>query len=131
MPPSLQRFLDGLAESYADHQLEMVSRSFFLLERDAKRRRLHAIMALSAERQRLLDEHGRHPQQHNLPQGFQASAFMESTIGYLISGELDEVRAYADMYLFEGEDPQWAQRYIEIYAPFRAMAHAAIEDNVQ
>ncbi len=128
-PPSpIRRLLEGLAESYADHELEIIGRSFRMQPREVQKRRLRAIMDLSVERQRLLDEHGRCPERPDLPQGMQSSAFMESTIKYLVEGDLKEVRAYADFYLFEGEDKEWAQEWIEVYAKFRAMALAAIVD---
>ena len=126
-PSPIQRLLDGLAEKYADFQLEQIARCLFLQPRDVQKRRLRAIMDLSAERQRLLNEHGRCPERPNLPQGFQGSAFMAMTIEHLINGNFDAVRSCADLYLFEGEG-EWAQEWIEVYVKFRAMAHAAIAE---
>ncbi len=110
-PHPLQRLLDGLSESYAEHQHEMIAKCLYLQPRPVKKRRLGAIMDLSAERQRLLNEYGRNPGRPDLPQGFQASAFMASTIEYLINGDFEEVRCYADMYLFTGEG-DWAHEWI-------------------
>lgn len=124
---AMGKLLDKLMDSYTEHQLEMVATSFCFLDREPKKRRLQAIMDLSAERQRLLDEHGRYPGRPDLPQGFQASAFMGSVIQYLIEGDLGEVKNYADMYLFEGEG-EWAKEWIEVYAKFRGMALAAASE---
>jgi hypothetical protein len=126
-PRSIRKFLEMMAEMYTEHQLEMIAQCFFMQGRDERRRRLRAIMDLSVERQRLLNLHGRRPEEPHKPQGFQASAFMEEVIKNLIDGNLKEVREYADMYLFKGEE-EWAKPWIEVYAKFRAIALAAIAE---
>lgn len=126
--PETKRFVDKMLAIYTDYQMEAVARSFFFLDTKIRKHRLQSIMDLSVERDRLLEEHGHRYGPNNERRGLFASAYLEVGIEYLIQGDVDEVRAYADMYLFNGEGDDLKAEWVPIYAKFRAMLLAAIED---
>ena len=125
--PESQRFMETLMSMYTDAQLEKVARSWAFIDNAIRKRRLQAVMDLSVERDRLLEEHG-HKYDKGRKRGLFASAFMEFGIEHLIEGDETGVRRIAEMYLFEGEPEDCIAEWVPIYEKFRAMLLSAIED---
>lgn len=118
-------FFDSLMEGYTQSQFEMVARSFFLLPKEERRRRLKAIINLSIELGRIRDI------------DIHATGLGEIAIENLIEGDLDGVKDWAEHFTFNIERQgykdyaeryatlDYVERYATLWSKFRELLLAA------
>ena len=101
-------------ERVGEHRLKAFMASWFMAERDDRKRRLTVVMQLSLELQKIREV-----------SGF-ATRLGEAAIESVIEGDIAVMRTWAESFAFEDEDLGIRMRYEPLWRAFRRTLEAAL-----